>query len=122
MLVVQPAILKVGSQAVVIMSVFVPLLALVLLVIFFILNFYHKIAKLKTRVKKEASEAEQALSKSFNLLRADVAKQIRILEKMRLRRQLTEEEEGLVRQLKKDLNDSEKIIRKEVRDITKVVK
>ncbi len=44
------------------------------------------------------------------------------IEKTRTKRQLTEEEEKIVKQLRKDLDDAEKFVRKEIEDIEKEVK
>jgi len=61
------------------------------------------------------------LHKAFDKLRKDVGKQIYLLEKAETKRELTAEERGLIRQLKKDLDDAEKTIAKEIRDIEKEV-
>ena len=40
-----------------------------------------------------------------------------MLEKAKSKRQLTEEEEKIIKQLKKDLDDAEKFVRKGIKDI-----
>ena len=45
-----------------------------------------------------------------------------MLEKTKTKRQLTEEEEKIINRLKKDLDDTEKFVRKEIEDIEKEVK
>lgn len=47
--------------------------------------------------------------------------QIKVLEKARGRRELTMEEEKLILQLKKDLDNAERTVMREVRDIEKEV-
>jgi hypothetical protein len=74
------------------------------------------------KIKKEVREAESALHKAFESLKDDIREQVRILEKTRTKRQLTEEEERVVKQLKKDLDDAEKFVRKEIEDIKKEAK
>lgn len=66
-----------------------------------------------------SSEAESALHKAFNLLKDDIRKQIKMLEKISAKRQLTEEEGKVIKQLKKGLDNAEKFVRKEIKDIEK---
>jgi len=56
------------------------------------------------------------------LLKEEIREQIKILEKTRNKRQLTEEEEKILRQLQSDLDDAEKFIKKEIEDIEDQVK
>ena len=72
--------------------------------------------------KRETKEAGQALHRAVELLKKDIKSHIRLLEKVKLRRQLTEEEDKIIRQMNSDLNDVEKYIGKEIEDIEKEVK
>ena len=47
---------------------------------------------------------------------------IKILEKTHAKRELTKEEEKILKQFKRDLEDAEKFIKKEVDDVVKLVK
>jgi len=118
----RPAFLRIGSWAVGFLSVVVPLIALVLLLVYLSWHWWHKFATMRKRVKKEIREAEQALHKAFDLLKVAIREQIKILEKIKTKRQLTEEEEKIIKQLKRDLDDAEKFVRKEIEDIEKEVK
>lgn len=113
----QPAILKIGTRAVTIFAVIVPLIALIILLLALIWCSWHKFSALRKRLRKEVREAESALHKAFNLLKDDIRKQIKMLEKTRTKRQLTEEEEKIIKQLEKDLDDAEKFVKKEIKDI-----
>lgn len=99
-----------------------PLAALVVLLLFIIWHGRHKFSLLRKRIGKEAREAESALHRAFDALKEDIREQIKLLEKTRGRRQLTEEEDKIVKQLKKDLDAAEKFVKKEIEDIEKEVK
>src|SRR3989344_3344887 len=118
----RPAFLRIGSWAVGFLSVVVPLIALVLLLVYLAWHWWHRLATMRKRVKKEIREAEQALHKAFDLLKEAIREQIKMLEKTKTKRQLTKEEEKIIKQLKKDLDDAEKFVRKEIEDIEKEVK
>ncbi len=118
----QPALLRVGSWAVGFLAVIVPLIALILLLAYFLYHWWHKFATLRKRVRKEIHEAEHALHKAFDLLKEDIHEQIKMLEKTKTKRELTEEEEKIIKQLKEDLDDAERFVRKEIKDVVKEVK
>ena len=77
---------------------------------------------MKKRLRGEVREAEQALHKAFNLLKENISEQIKMLEKTRTKRELTEEEEKIIHHLKENLDSAEKFIKKEIEDIEKEVK
>jgi hypothetical protein len=117
-----PTLLQIGSWAVSVLAVLIPLVALILLLLYLVWYWWHKIVVLRKRVRKEAAEAEAALHKAFDALREDIRKQIKLLEKTKTKRELTEEEEIVIDQLKKDLEAAEKFVRKEIEDIEREVK
>ena len=102
--------------------------ALVIFLLFVIWYGWHKFSLFRKRLRKEVREAEGALHRSFDLLKENIREQIKIFEKTRANRQPTEvkhygeEEEEMLKQFKKDLDDAEKFIRKEIEDIEKEVK
>ena len=118
----QPVFLRIGSWAVGFLSVVIPLIALVLLLVYLAWHWWHKFAIMRKRVKKEIREAEHALHKAFDLLKEVIREQIKMLEKTKTKRQLTEEEEKIIKRLKNDLDDAEKFVRKEIEDIEKEVR
>ena len=83
-------------------------------------TFLHGIPQKK--LKKEVREAGSALHQAFGLLKEDIREQVKMLEKTRTKRELTDEEEEVIKRLKKDLDDAEKFVRKEIEDIEKEVK
>lgn len=116
------AILRIGSLAVGLLSVLIPLIALIILLLALIWYGWHKLSLLKVRLRKEIREAEQALHKAFDLLKEDIREQIKRLEKVKTRRKLTEAEDRIIKKLKKDLDDAEKNVTKEIEDIEEELK
>jgi len=115
-------IFSVGSWAVSFLVVIVPLAALIFILLFILWYGWHKFQLMRKRLRKEVREVESALRKAFNLLKEDIREQIKMLEKTRTKRQLTEEEEKIIKRLKRNLDDAEKLIRKEIEDIEKEIK
>lgn len=118
----RPALFRIGSLAVEFLSVFIPLIALIILLAILLLYGWHKFSLFKKKVGKEVREAERALGRAFDLLKEDIRKQVKMLEKTEKERQLTKEEKNIIKQLNKDLDDAEELIRKEIEDIEKAAK
>jgi len=118
----QEAFIKIGSLIIGYLTAIISLLVVGLSLFFLGWYLWFRFTRFRKRVKKETREAEQALHKAFGLLREDIREQIKMLEKTRTRRQLTEEEEKIIKQLKKDLDNAERLVRKEIEDIEKEVK
>ncbi|MDP3003971.1 MAG: cohesin domain-containing protein, partial [Candidatus Azambacteria bacterium] len=68
----KPAILRVGSWAVGLLAVVVPLIALIIALLFILWYGWHKFSLLRKRLRKEVREAESALHKAFDLLKENV--------------------------------------------------
>jgi hypothetical protein len=113
----QPALITMGSLAVSFFAVLVPLIALVLLLAFLLWFAWRKLFIMGKRRKKEVHEAESVLHGAFDLLKEDIRCHIRMLEKASSKRELTAEEEKIIRQLGKKLDDAEDLIEKEIKDI-----
>jgi hypothetical protein len=73
-------------------------------------------------LRRDAGETEAAVHQIFGTLRENMAKQLKLLEKARVRRDLTEEELYLARQLKKDLVGMEEFLTDEVERLEKDAK
>lgn len=116
------AFLQIGSWAISLLAVMVPLVALIILILFMIWYGWHKSSILKKRLRKEVREAESVLRKKFALLKENMREQISILEKTCAKRRLTEEEDKILKQFKENLDDAEKFIKKEIGDIEKEIK
>ncbi|KKT44962.1 MAG: hypothetical protein UW34_C0006G0002 [Parcubacteria group bacterium GW2011_GWA2_44_15] len=115
-------LVKVGAGLNKLLATLIPLVALISLLILILLYGWRKLSVLRKKIQKETSEAESVLHKAFDLLKEDVREQIKMLEKTRTKRQLTKEEEKIIKQLRKDLDDAEKLVQKEIHDIEKEIR
>ncbi|OGZ31581.1 MAG: hypothetical protein A2931_04310 [Candidatus Niyogibacteria bacterium RIFCSPLOWO2_01_FULL_45_48] len=113
----QLAILRIGTLAINTLSVIISIVGLISLLVFMSWHIKNKYEVFRKKIGKEAHEAARALHRAFDLLKEDVHKEIKALEKARTKRDLTVEEEKIVEQLKKDLDDAEKFVAKEIEDI-----
>lgn len=120
--VVSSAILHIGSIAITASIAVGLLVALVMIFIFIIWYAWHKFSLFKKRIQREACEAECVLHSAFVSLSEDIQKQVKLLEKARTKRQLTQEEEKIIKQLRRYLRDAEQVVKKEIEDIEKEVK
>jgi len=118
----QATFLKIGTFAIGILSLAIPILGLLILLIFILWYSWHRFTLFKKQIRKEVRDVESSLHKAFDLLREDIREQIKMLEKVKNRRKLTEEEERIIGQLRKDLDDAEKFVRKEIEDVEEKVK
>jgi len=114
----QPAFLKIGSWAFSSLTVIILLLIFVTLLISLIMYGWYRISLFKNKLRKEVFEAEQSLQKAFNSLREDITNQIKMFEKSGS--QFAEKKEKTIRKLKKDLEDAETSVKKEIKDIKKI--
>lgn len=102
--VTKPAVFRIGTWAVSLLVIIIPLIALVTFVVFLLFliwYIWYKFSLMRKRLRKEVREAENALHQAFDLLKEDIQEQIKMLEKTRTKRQLTKEEEKIIKQLKK---------------------
>jgi len=95
------------------------LIILVLIIVFG--YFLYTNAVSKRRIRREVYEADEVLHKTFDLLLEDTQEQIGLLENAKTKRELTEEEEKIVTQLRKNLAVAERFIKKEIEDIEKEI-
>lgn len=115
--VIQPLFFRIGAIALNYATIIVTLLGLLALAGFIVVAVLFKARKWRKKGRKEVVEAEEALHRSFDLLKDDIRDNLKNLEKARSKRQLTEEEERIANQLKRNLDDAEKFIKKEIDDI-----
>jgi hypothetical protein len=103
-LVVQkPFILYLGTFAINVLSALVVITLLLLLLIVLVLYSYFRIVFFRKKLKKEAREAETVLKKSIKLLKDDVSDLV--------------SSRGAATELKEDIDEVEKVVGKEIRDI-----
>lgn len=118
----KPAFWRIGSFAISVLSVVIPLIALVVMLILMLWFTWYKFRLLRQRVGKEVGEAEVALRQAFVSLKKNVATRIKLLEKTGAKRKLTKEEEKVIAQLRKDLDQAESVVAKEIKDIRQEIK
>lgn len=105
-----------------VLSIIVPLIALIILLILVILRGWHKINMLKKKLRKEVFEAEKMTHKAFADLRAQVSEQVKILQRASVRRKLTREESKILKELGEHIDTDEQSVIKEIEDIEDQVK
>ncbi|MGC9611029.1 MAG: hypothetical protein ABSE68_02305 [Minisyncoccia bacterium] len=115
----QPAVLRIGSFVVNVLAVTVSTAALLVLVGVLIWYGWRKIREMKRKIKRDIQMTEKDVHKNFDILKNSIMDHIRVLEKTRTRRELTEEEDKILSQLKKDLDKVEKSIDSEIEKIEK---
>lgn len=115
------AVFRIGNIAFNFLSLLIPLLSMLFVLIVALLYGWHKLSIIRKRLRKEVQEAESALHKSFNLMKEDIREHVEMLEKTNNKRELTKEEEKILKQLRRNLSDAEKFISKEMRDIEKLI-
>lgn len=112
----QPLFFRVGTIALNYITIIITILALLILMLFILVWSWLRLRNWREQHKKEISLTEENIHKAFDLLKEDMEKQIRYLEKTGSSRKLTSEEERVIEYLKKDLDDVEKFLRKEIDD------
>jgi hypothetical protein len=120
--VVQPLFFRIGTVALNYATIIVTLAGLLVLSGLIVAAVILKARQWKRKGRKEVREAEDALHRAFDLLKDDIRDNLENLEKARSKRQLTEEEKRITVQLKKNLDDAERYLRKEIEDIEREVK
>ncbi len=121
-IIVKPSeLVRVGMSIVTVLSIVVPIICLLLFMIFILWYFWYKLKKLRNKLQEEVKHAEKSVHLAFEKLKEDVREQIYLLEKAKSMRDLTENEEELMKQLKADLDEAEGSISKELDEIEKDV-
>jgi hypothetical protein len=113
---------SIGTFAVDFLSVVVPLIILIIALALVLWFGWRRWSGLHKKVKKEMRGMEQDLHKSFDVLRSSILGHIRTLEKAKNKRELTEEEDKILTQLKRDLDRAEQNIEGEMEKIEKDIK
>jgi len=119
--VAQSTFWRLGNWAISFLAVIIPLMALIILLVAVLWWGWHKLALLRKQLRQEVGEAESTLHQAFDLLRREARQQIKILEGAGKKRQLTKEEEAILKKWRNNLDQAEKIIKKEIKDIARVI-
>ncbi len=116
-----PGYVVFGMAIINVLSVIIPLVALVLLLIFGMWYVRHKLVLWRKKIMKETVEAENSLATEFNEIVEHLHKKIGLLKDSR-KGKLTLEENQLISQIEGDLKKARGRIGKEIEDIEKIVK
>ncbi|MBU2544615.1 hypothetical protein KJ618_04070 [Patescibacteria group bacterium] len=117
--VAKPAILRVGSWAVSLLAVIIPLVALIFALLFIVWYGWHKFSSFRKKIRKETKETKEALHQAFKALKEETEEQVAKLDG---KPDLSEREKKICNNLKKALKISEEFIGKEIKDIEKEIK
>jgi Sec-independent protein translocase protein TatA len=112
------AFLQTGLWTKSLFAVAVSFIAFIILLLF----GWNKFSMFRKKLKKEVYEAESVLRKEFNSLKDRLPEQVKMLKKTGTKRELTQEEEKVIKHLKKDLDGAEKFVKKEIKDIEREIK
>jgi biopolymer transport protein ExbB/TolQ len=114
-------LLSLGSSLISTLALIVPILALVFVVVFIFVYGFHKIRVMRKKLRRELRGVETMVNKAFALLKEEVEDSIHLLEHTKSKRRLTEEEDAIILRLRKNLNDAEKVIHKQVEDMEREI-
>lgn len=113
--------LRIGGLIVSVLSVVIPLLALLLLMALGVWYGWHRTRILRKRIRREVTEAEQSLAHEFDEIVASLKENVEDLKSYR-KGKLTKQEQAMVDSLTKRLDNAERRVRKEIEDIERLVK
>jgi hypothetical protein len=112
---IQPStIIRIGSLALSFMTIFVPLLGFIFFLVFLIWFLLHRLRRMKKVVRKELVHVEAVVHKSFVDLKKQMKDAAGFLERVKNKRDLSEEEDRLLKQLRSYIDSAEESIDKEV--------
>lgn len=113
-----PLLLQIGSYTIGLMKILIPALLLLILFIALLLYGWLKLFSLYRKVRKESREAEQVSERTFKVLRKGVDKHIKQLKKAK--RKLTSEEMEFLQEFSEKLEEADRVVTKEIRDISQL--
>lgn len=116
----EPGFVRIGSVAVSVLSVLIPFVALLVFLMFGLWYLWHRLIVWKRRILKETQEAEYRLAVEFDAITSHLADRVNKLKKSR-KGKLTQAEDLLIREMKKDIDRARDRIHKEISDIDDVV-
>lgn len=114
------AVLRIGSVVIDYLSVIMSLLGILVLLVAVVILIWYRLIAFRKRLHKEVKEAEEALHVTFDVIREELQKQVRILERAENKRDLTDEEIKLLKRMRSMMNSGEALIDKEITDVEQV--
>jgi hypothetical protein len=119
--VTQPGYLSLGQWALNVMSLVVPLIALLILTILLVLYGVARIRRVGVVVRRETKDALAALEHQFTALRETLAADVASLAHTRKTNQLTKAEQELVDNLTERLDDAYATLKREIAEVDDIV-
>ena len=116
-----PGVIRLGALMINSLSILIPLLAMVLLLIFFLSWGRHRWKLFRHRLNKEIREAEEEVHGTFEDLRKKRHYLLSILKEAENKRSLTEVETMIKEKIQEDIDDLGVSAEKEVHDIKRVL-
>lgn len=104
---------KLGSY----ITLLTPLIALVALLIVILLYAFYRIKRLHLSLNRKFKDVSNTVSKSFSILDEDAKKEIDIFRKIRENKVLNKNERAFLGEFKNDIEEAEKAIKKELKEI-----
>ncbi|HNP79439.1 MAG TPA: cohesin domain-containing protein [Candidatus Pacearchaeota archaeon] len=118
----KPDFILISAKLVEILAATIPLIVLLVSFIFIIYRSYYVFMVFRRKLRKEVLDVEIIMKDALDLIKDDLNSQIDILSKIKDKRELTKEEEKIIKKLKKDVNYLERTVKKEIEDIKRQVK
>lgn len=118
----QPGYLRVGSLLLSTLSVFVPLIAVILLLVLLSWYLLVYLSKFKKRLVKESDEVIEIVERKFDELEMSLLEYREQLKNSKRTKELTLAENEILTHLASDLKNARKKITKEVKDVEEVIK
>ncbi len=122
MAVQQPGYLRIGGFVVSILSVVIPLLALLIIGGFSLWYLILYFARFRSKVSKESTEALEILHREFLNLQSTLRDHESQLQKSRKTKKLTKAEAEMIEAIDRALQSSQSAVEKEIIDVTKLSK
>jgi len=116
-----PGYLVVGTLMINVLSVIVPLIALLILAVVGMWYSWFRFRWWRSKVKREAAEIDTRLTLEFNEIVTNLNKKVLELKKSR-KGKLTKAETALIEQIEEDLHDARTKIKSEIEDVENIVK
>ncbi len=116
-----PGYIQFGSMLVSVLSLFVPLVALLLLLVLSALYLLRRIRNIGGYVVRETKEAEAMVASSFAKIKDTLDSHAKSLAASRKTKQLTVAESELVEALRQELAIAERRVKKEVSEVDDIV-
>jgi hypothetical protein len=111
-----------GSCTIISTVVTSSLIGFILLLVLAVWYGWYRYFAFKKRVKKEVSEAKISLYDAFDTLKKEIRDQMKVFDKAKTKREVSNEEERVTKQLGRYLDSAEKSVKKEIEDIEKAIR